>query len=176
MANVIAISTPDHTYMARLRGTGRVSKMFAARELLVGVNCNTLNQIKRVTSFDPPKWKKTEPITLYVDRVWKTGLAAHLTQQIDPDQAEVRFELLVAYRQHLFQIQHLPEKSFAGVSPCVSAATQYWADSDCCDLSLAATEGQDVVLRLVAAMAAGIDRKTVADITSGKRRVTVGIS
>jgi hypothetical protein len=177
MSNIIAIATDKHTYMARLRGTGRTSKIWSHCGILIGANCNTRNQLHRIKSFVPDAWTRGELAETYIARTWRTALAEHLHAQIDPDQGNVRFELLLAYGPMLFSIQHLPEKrGFASLKVCLTAATQYWADSDLCDASLELTQGEDVTVRLVAAMAAGVGNALAAKIEAGTRRVTVYIT
>lgn len=177
MSNIVAISTNAHTYMARIPGTGRVCKILRRGNVLVGASCSTLNQLHRIKGFIPLKSIESEITSDYVDRVWKIHLAAHLIEQIDPDQPDIRFELLVAKGPLLYLIKHLPEAGgYASITTHYRAATQYWGDADLCEASFALTKGEDVILRLAAALATDVSDYTARRIETGEQKIQVFVT
>jgi len=177
MSNIVAISTNDHTYMARIPSMGRVCKIWRRDEVLVGASCNTLNQLHRIKSFVALKRIQDESTSDYAEPVWKTHMAAHLIEQIDSDQPDVRFELLLAKGKLLYLIKHLPEAGgYASIRTHHRAATQYWGDADLCEASFALTKGEDVVLRLAAALATDVSDDTARRIETAEQKIQVFVT
>lgn len=175
MHNIVAIAESQHTYLAHFTGSV-LSTIFERGPFVIGASTNQPGALQHLLSFQPSAWSSSEHISTYVGRVWNLELADHLKRRIGLHGPVIRFELFVAWHQHLYWVQHLSQKRFSTSSAAVLGATQFGANVDRCDEALAVTEGEHVVFRLTAALAAGAPDADADDIISGRRKLTVAVA